>query len=325
MHVHSLDNWRHDHVFIDADQRRSERRAHIVIALTLVTMTAEIAGGLAFNSMALLADGWHMGSHAAALGITAFAYWYARKNLRDRRFTFGTGKVGSLGGFASAIVLGVVAVLVAWESAARFANPVLISFDAAMTVAVIGLIVNLVSAWLLHQGGHSHHGAVNHETAHHHHDHNLRAAFLHVLADALTSVLAILALLGGKMFGWVWLDPVIGLLGAALIAKWTVGLLRDTSRVLLDAEASPETRQSIRKAIEADADNLVSDLHVWKVGPNHLAAIVSLVTHQPRDPAVYKELLGHIPQLVHVTVEVQVCDGDTCLPDGAMAEGASVQ
>lgn len=320
MHIHTLDDWRHDHVFIASDQERSEKRAYWVIALTVTMMIVEISSGWLFNSMALLADGWHMASHAAALCITVFAYWYARRNLHNHRYTFGTGKVGVLGGFSSAVVLGVVALIMVWESVQRFFEPLTIRFDEAIAVAVLGLSVNLVSAWLLHQGGgHDHHDhhENGHHRHHHHHDHNLRAAFLHVMADALTSVLAIIALLTGKMLGWIWMDPMMGIVGALVIGHWTYGLLRDTSRILLDSDAGEDLKVDIRNTIESDADNRVADLHLWRVGPRHVAVIVSVVTHFPKSAEHYKDLLRDHRDLAHVTVEVNRCDGLPCLPSSS--------
>lgn len=326
MHIHTLDDWRHDHVFIASDQERSEKRAYWVIALTVTMMIVEISSGWLFNSMALLADGWHMASHAAALCITVFAYWYARRNLHNHRYTFGTGKVGVLGGFSSAVVLGVVALIMVWESVQRFFEPLTIRFDEAIAVAVLGLSVNLVSAWLLHQGGgHDHHD--HHENGHHRHhrhhdhDHNLRAAFLHVMADALTSVLAIIALLTGKMLGWIWMDPMMGIVGALVIGHWTYGLLRDTSRILLDSDAGEGLKADIRNTIESDADNRVADLHLWRVGTRHVAVIVSIVTHFPKSAEHYKDLLRDHRDLAHVTVEVNRCDGLPCLPSSPEAVG----
>jgi cation diffusion facilitator family transporter len=309
MHTRELDRWRHDHAFGTDTRSRGERRTWWVIGLTLAMMVAEIAAGTLFGSMALLADGWHMGTHAAALSVTAFAYIYARRHAGDRRFSFGTGKVGALGGFASAVGLAVVALLVLGESLVRLGSPVQIRFDEAIAVAVIGLVVNLGSALLLRNGQHEHgHGHGGHE----HHDHNLRGAYLHVLADALTSVLAIGALSAGKLLGWTWMDPVMGIVGSLVIARWSFGLLRDTSRVLLDAELADEQRDALRALIEAEDDNRVADLHVWRVGPAHLAAIVSIVTHEPREPEHYKALLAAHRDLVHLTVEVTRCSGDPC-------------
>ena len=319
MHIHQLDTWRHGHTFLDlAVSRDHERRSLQVVVLTASMMVIEIAAGWAFNSMALLADGWHMATHAGALAIAVFAYRYSRHHLNDRRFTFGVGKVGVLGGFASAVVLGVVALLMAAESSWRLVEPLSIAFEEAMVVAVLGLCVNLLSAWLL-RGGPSHHG---HDHAHgpghhheHHADHNLRAAYLHVLADALTSVLAIAALLCGMMFGWIWMDAAMGIVGAVVIGRWAVILLRDTGRVLLDCAVDDETTERVRRAIESDADNRIVDAHVWWIGPRHLGAIVSLVTHHPRPPEHYRALLGHMPELAHVTVEVHTCADEPCLPD----------
>jgi cation diffusion facilitator family transporter len=311
MPLNDLAPWRHSHTFDTDRPAHGERRTRWVVAITVTMMVVEIVAGMAFGSMALLADGWHMGTHAAALSVTVFAYVYARKHAADPRYSFGTGKVGALGGFASAVGLAVVALLVLGESAARLATPVAIKFDEAIGVAVMGLVVNLVCAWLLrdeHDHGHDeldgprHHAAAGND--HRHRDHNLRAAYLHVLADALTSVFAIAALLTGKMLGWTWMDPIMGMVGALVIARWSVGLLRETSAVLLDAEVAATRRDAIRDAIESARDDRVSDLHVWRVGPRHLAAIVSVVASTPRSPAAYKERLRSFPDLAHVTVEV---------------------
>jgi cation diffusion facilitator family transporter len=299
--------WRHEHTFGTDVQTRAERRTWWVIGLTAVMMVAEIVGGLLFESMALLADGWHMGTHAAALTVAAFAYAFARKHAGDRRYSFGTGKVSALGGFASAVGLAVVALFVLGESLQRLAVPKVIRFDEAIAVAVIGLAVNLACAWLLRDDHHHAHG-----DHHHHHDHNLRGAYLHVLADALTSVLAIAALTMGKFFGWSWMDPVMGVVGSIVIARWSVSLLRDTSRVLLDAELPEARRREIERTIEEGSHDRVVDLHVWRVGPRHLAAIVSVVTHEARDPDYYKQLLANHPDLAHLTVEVHACPDETC-------------
>jgi cation diffusion facilitator family transporter len=319
MHSHTLHQWQHTHRFVQ-DDRQSERRTRIVIGLTLIMMILEITAGLLFGSMALLADGWHMATHAAALSITAIAYWYARHHADNPRYSFGTGKVGVLGGFASAVALAVVALVMALESLQRFFMDVSIRFPEAIAVAVIGLIVNLVSALLLrehhdhhHHHSHSHDHHDHHDHAHHH-DHNLRGAYLHVLADALTSLLAIIALVAGMFLGWVWLDAAMGIVGALVIMRWSWGLLQDTSAILLDSDVHPATVEAVRTAIEADADNRVADLHVWRVGPNHLATIISVVTHYPQSPEYYKELLHNVPDLVHVSVEVQPCMNEPCLP-----------
>ena len=305
MHQQDLHLWEHDHTFGTQGRTKGERRTWWVIALTFAMMTVEIAAGMLFGSMALLADGWHMGTHAAALSVTVFAYSYARRYAADRRYSFGTGKVGPLGGFASAVGLAVVALMVFGESVVRLASPVAIRFNEAIAVAVIGLVVNLVCALLLHDDHHHHHHG-----EHAHHDHNLRGAYLHVLADALTSLLAIVALTAGKFLGWVWMDPMMGIVGAVVISRWSYGLLRDTSRVLLDGEFSEERSEEIRTAIESVDDNRVVDLHIWRIGPAHLAVIVSIVSHDPKDPTHYKQLLSKFADLVHVTVEVHQCRED---------------
>ncbi len=304
--MHSTDphRWQHGHDFLPEGQERNERQTRLVIALTAVMMVAEIVAGSVFHSMALLADGWHMASHASALSITAFTYWFARRHRHDERYSFGTGKVGVLGGFTSAVVLAVIAILVAWESFGRFFEPLVISFDEAIAVATVGLAVNLLSAWLLRDA--HHHGGSRHDGGHAH-DHNLRAAYLHVLADALTSVTAIVALVTGKLFGWVWMDPVMGIVGSVVIARWSVGLLRQTSAVLLDGAAPEETRERLRRAVE-DSGDIVSDLHVWQVGPGRLAAVASVVSDSPRPPEHYKRRLAAALDLAHVTVEVNPCD-----------------
>jgi len=310
MHQRELQRWQHHHAFGTRVRTRGERRTLWVIGITLAMMALEIAAGVAFGSMALLADGWHMGTHAAALSVAAFAYAYARRHADDPRYSFGTGKVGALGGFASATGLAVVALLIFAESAQRLAAPVAIRFDEAIAVACLGLAVNVACALLLRE---EHGEAAFGE--HHHHDHNLRGAYLHVLADALTSLLAIAALSTGKLLGWTWMDPVMGLFGSAVIARWSAALLRDTSRVLLDAEIPQARRAEIRSAIESDTDVRVADLHVWRVGPRHLAAIVSVVANQPREPDDYKRLLASQRDLVHITVEVHRCP-DAAVPGG---------
>jgi len=309
MHSRTLERLKHEHTYGNDERRSAEKRTRWVIGLTLTMMVAEIAGGIVFGSMALLADGWHMGTHAAALGITVFAYSYARKHAADPRYSFGTGKVGALGGFASAVGLAVIAVLVFGESALRFVSPVGIRFDEAIFVAFVGLTVNLGSAWMLRGDDHHDHG---HDHGHQHHDHNLRAAYLHVLADALTSVLAIVALVTGKHLGWLWMDPMMGIVGSLVIARWSWGLLRDTGGVLLDAEVAPERTAQIRAALEAEADTRVADLHVWRVGPRHFAVIVSVVTHSARPPEHYRGLLAGAPDLAHITVEVNTCADEPC-------------
>jgi cation diffusion facilitator family transporter len=311
MHTETSHRWQHRHAFGTHERQAGERRTWWVIALTAAMMTVEVAAGMVFGSMALLADGWHMGTHAAALGIAVFAYVYARRNADNPKYSFGTGKVGALGGFASAVGLAVVALLVFIESVVRVVSPTTIRFDEAIGVAVIGLVVNIVSALILRGGREHTHGHAEHDHTHYeHHDHNLRGAYLHVIADAMTSVLAIVALIAGKVLGWSWMDPAMGMVGALVIARWSYGLLRDTSRVLLDAEADTERRSAVRAAIEADAGCRVADLHIWRVGPSHLAAILSVVSRTPHSPDHYKELLAGDRDLVHVTVEVYECAGE---------------
>lgn len=293
----------HTHDFAHPNTH-GERGATRVAVLTALMMAVEIAGGLVYGSMALLADGWHMGTHVAALGITVFAYTHARRHVDDPRYSFGTGKIGVLGGFASAVALAVVALFMAGESIVRMFAPVAIRFDEAIVVAALGLAVNVLSAFMLR----GHHDEVGRET--HAHDHNLAAAYLHVLADALTSILAIVALLFGKALGWIWMDAVMGMVGALVIMRWSGLLIRDTSAVLLDGSVAPATVSAIRSAIESHADNRVADLHVWRIGPRHLAAIVSVVTAEPRGPEHYQALLSEFDTLAHVTVEVRRRPGE---------------
>ncbi|WP_204139428.1 CDF family Co(II)/Ni(II) efflux transporter DmeF [Halomicronema sp. CCY15110] len=309
MHIHTLEQWQHRHNFA-THQRHAEKNTLIVMGFTAAMMVAEIIAGTLFGSMALLADGWHMATHVAAFGITIFAYRYARQHAGDPKYTFGTGKVSVLGGFASAVALAVVAFLMAFESVERFFSPHPILFNEAIGVATLGLVVNLASAWLLHD--HDHHGGHDH---HHPHapDQNLRAAYFHVIADALTSVFAIVALFAGKFFGWVWLDALMGIVGAIVITRWAYGLLQDTSAVLLDGAVDKRVKRDIISSIEADADNRIADLHVWYLDQNHLAATISLVTHDPKSPTDYKQLLAHIPTLSHVLVEVNQCQGEPCV------------
>jgi len=300
-----LHPWQHDHSFGQHEKRPGEIRTIIVIALTATMMVVEIVAGIAYGSMALLADGIHMASHAAALSISAFAYVYARRRARDERFSFGTGKVNSLGGYTGAILLGLFALMMAWESVHRLINPVDIVFNQAIFVAVLGLIVNGASVVILGHGDHHHAHEHEHQEHHgHHHDHNLRAAYLHVLADALTSVLAIVALLAGKYYGLDWMDPVMGIVGAALITHWSLGLLRSTSKVLLDRQGPQHIRDAIVAAIEDHDDNRVADLHLWSIGPSIYAAEIVIVTPHPQLPENYKKLIPSDPKVVHVTVEV---------------------
>jgi cation diffusion facilitator family transporter len=301
MHHQSIAPWAHAHTFQQDRVRSGEKKARLVLAITLAMMVVEIAAGLLFGSMALLADGLHMGSHAAALGVSAAAYLFARRYAGDGRFCFGTGKVNVLAGYTSAILLAVFAFAMAWQSAARFVNPVRIEFDQAIMVAVIGLAVNVGSAWILHE---------NHARPHGHPaaaDHNLRSAYLHVLADAVTSLLAIAALVGGKFFGLAWMDALMGLVGAGLVGRWSFGLLRDSGRVLLDEQGPGEIRSAISQAIETRDGDRISDLHLWSIGPGIFAAAISIVAAKPKPPEEYKRLLPDHLGLVHATVEVQPC------------------
>ncbi|MCP5201569.1 MAG: cation transporter [Gammaproteobacteria bacterium] len=302
MHAHSIEHYRPDHDFL-ADSRVAERGTRHVVALTAVMMLVEIVGGVVLGSMALLADGWHMATHVAAFGITLYAYRYARRHADDPRFSFGTGKVATLGGFASAVALATVALVMAVESIMRLFEPRAIRFDEAIVVAVVGLVVNLVCGVLLHR-------AQDHDG--HAHDHNLRAAYVHVLADALTSVLAIAALVAAKLGGWAALDALAGLVGAALILRWAHGLAASSGHTLLDGSADPGICRAVVDAIEADADNRVADVHVWRVGQGCYSAEIALVTHRPRPPDHYKSLLRDIPDLAHVLVEVNPCVGTPC-------------
>jgi cation diffusion facilitator family transporter len=318
MHSHSIEQWTHEHAFLGDMHDENERRTWFVVVLTLIMMVGEIVAGSLFGSMALLADGWHMGTHAAALGIAAFAYRFARQHLGNAHFTFGTGKFGDLAAFSSAIILGLIAVQIAYESVLRLISPVPIVYSEAIAVAVLGLCVNLVSAWLLrdshehHHHGHRHghaHGDDDHDRDHHHHHHrdnNLRAAYIHVMADAATSLLAIGALVAAMYSGWVWADPAVGLIGSVVIASWAFGLIKTSGAVLLDVRADEKLEKVIRARLEVGEDR-VTDLHLWQVGPGHRAVLVSLVSDKPKQPAVYKKRLAGLKGLSHVTVEVETC------------------
>jgi cation diffusion facilitator family transporter len=300
---------RRHHDVLGADHDRNSRRTLAVVAIAAVVMVAEIAAGTAFGSLALLADGWHMGTHVAALGISVLAYRLARRYADDPRFAFGTGKFGDLAGFASAIALGLTAALIAAEAFERLRTPVPIAFGEALAVAVIGLAVNLASAWLLgggHAHGHDHHGHGHHHTEAHAHgaaDNNLRAAYLHVLADALTSVLAILSLLAGPSLGWSWLDPAVAAFGAVVIGVWSVGLVHRTALALLDADAPPDLAQRVRDAVETGGDR-VADLRLWRIGPGCYALNLVVASPSPRPCEAYRARLAGVPMLRHVTVEV---------------------
>ena len=330
MHSHSMDDFRHEHLFLGADHSRNERKTWTVIALCGAMMVAEIGGGALFGSMALIADGLHMSTHAGALLIAALAYTYARRHAHDARFTFGTGKLGDLAAFTSAIILAMIALLIAWESVDRLLHPVSIAFDEAIPVAVLGLGVNLASAWLLRDDhdhhGHSHQHASHHdERDHDEHDHdedhhqadratdhhrdlNLRAAYVHVLADAAVSILAIIGLLAGRELGWIWLDPVMGIIGACVIANWSWGLIRAAGATLLDLLPDETLAGRVRARLERGSDR-VADLHLWRVGPGHFAAVVSIVSDAPASLVAYKARLVDLPGLSHVTIEVVACPG----------------
>ena len=319
----------HSHVFLGQDHERAERRTWAVIILCTVMMIAEIVGGALFGSLALIADGLHMSTHAGALLLAALAYTFARKYAADPNFTFGTGKFGDLAGYSSAIVLAMIALLIAYEAVSRFLAPVPISFNEAIPIAALGLLVNIASAWLLaggHHHGHSHdHGHSQdhshdhdhgHEHGHehddehdhgddaHHRDNNMRAAVVHVMADAAVSVLVIVGLLLARAFGWLWMDPLAGFVGALVIASWSVALIRDTGAILLDRTPDPGMAAKVRATIESEGDQ-ITDLHLWRLGPGHLGAIVSIVTSAPREPTHYRQRLASFPDLSHVTVEVQ--------------------
>lgn len=295
---------RHDHQFLGASHNENARRTLWVVALTLVMMVGEIVAGYMTGSMALLADGFHMATHAGALGIAAAAYSFARRNAHNSRYSFGTGKVGDLAGFASAMLLGLVSLGIAGESILRLFQPTTVAFGEATVIAIVGLAVNLVSAFLLmghHGHDHDHHG--HSHDHHHHHDNNLRSAYVHVLADALTSVLAIAALLAGRYLGWVWLDPVIGIVGAVVIAKWAYNLMRDSAAVLLDA-TDEAVAAEIRELLEATGGVRITDLHVWQVGPQSRAAIVSVAAAAGVTADAVREQLAAVHELAHLTVEL---------------------
>jgi cation diffusion facilitator family transporter len=315
MAIHNLASWQHEHAF-DPGNRAGERRMWIVVAITAATMVAEIVAGWLTGSMALLADGWHMATHVLALSIAGIAYLLARRWSRDQRFAFGTWKIEVLGAFSSALLLAVVAFAMIVESAFRLYEPAPINFGPALLVAIIGLIVNFASAGVLAGSGHghAHHHDDDHDHPHHHHHHdlNLKAAYVHVLADAFTSILAIMALAAGLWLGIGWLDPLMGIVGAGVIAWWSKGLLADSARVLLDREMEAPLVDQIRAAIECDGDAEIADLHVWRVGRSSHAAVLTIVAHEPLAPAAYRERLGAVPTLVHVSVEVNRCPHGDC-------------
>jgi cation diffusion facilitator family transporter len=301
--AHHHESWTHDHVFLGAGHARAERRAGIATTIAACFMVVEIAAGLVFGSMALLADGVHMATHVGALGLAAGAYWLARRHATNTRFTFGSGKFGDLAAFTSAVILGLIAVGVALESVHRLMAPVTVRYSEALFVAAIGLGVNIVTAVVLHEPGHHDHGHGDH-----HHDHNLRAAYIHVVADAATSVLAILALAAGLLFHVSFLDPLVGIVGACVIASWAYGLVRDSALVLLDAEDNPRLARDIRALIEDEMKARVADLHLWRLGPGHRGLIVSLISPgETTAEHIKRTLRQRHPDLSHVTVEVAVC------------------
>jgi cation diffusion facilitator family transporter len=333
--AHSLDRWQRDHFYLGERHDRRARRVWVAVWLTAAMMVAEIAAGHVFGSMALLADGWHMATHAGALGLAGLAYRYAARHARNRRYSFGTGKIGDLAAFTNAILLAIVAAFIVWESVGRLLTPIAIDYDEALMVAVLGLLINLGCAALLHEhsasgapAGHDHahghaqdhahghtHDATGRDPGHAHdadrgqslRDHNLHGAYLHVVADAATSVLAIAGLLAGRLWGWAWMDAAVGLVGAVVIGRWSIGLMKTSGSVLLDAVPDRTLEQHIRERLESDADR-VTDLHLWRLGPGHYAAMASLVSTVPQTPAHYKAKLKDLPGLSHVTVEVEPCE-----------------
>lgn len=333
-HALDVDRFRQSHDTARA-HAKSERRTRIVLGVTAIVMVVELVVGTLTHSLALTADGWHMGTHAGAFTVAAFGYWFARTRAKDARFSFGTGKVYALSGFASAIGLGAVALFMVTESFVRFVAPEPIAFMDALPVAVLGLLVNLASLALIGHGGHDHdhdhdhghdhghdhdHDHDHHHDAHdddHHHegpveDHNLRGVYLHVLADCATSVLAIIALAVGAYAGIGWLDPVMGLVGAVLILVWARGLAMSSGKQLLDVVPSVEVERRIARELESEGDARVTDLHVWEVGPDCRACIVSIVTHVPREASFYRSRIARVARLSHLTVEVHPCEEPGC-------------
>jgi cation diffusion facilitator family transporter len=310
MHKNDKARWQHHHQFVD-DFVTAERNTRRVIIFTAVMMVVEIVAGLKLNSMALFADGCHMSTHVVAFFIAAWAYAVCRKNSSNHKYSFGTGKVGVLGAYTSALILGGIALFMLAESLERLFKPVVIHYNEAIGVAIAGLVVNVVSAFLLkdtHHHGHDHGHAHSHARHGHDHDINLKAAYVHVVADAVTSMLAIVALVAGKLAGWSWMDPVMGIVGSAVIAQWAYSLIRQTNIILLDKEPDDtDLSHEIHKAIESDADSTIADLHIWQLGVKKFAAIISVVAHEPKPPEVYKALLKEHEELVHVTVEVHHC------------------
>jgi len=316
MHTHNLSEWSHDHVFTE-DSHAAERGTRLVMWITTVMMVIEISAGWWFNSMALLADGWHMSSHAVAIGVSAFAYAASRRHAHDPRFAFGTWKIEILGGFASAIFLLCVAAMMIFGSIERILAPQAIHYQEAIVVAVVGLVVNIVCAMILggvhnHDHGHDHQGDRYHAHGHSNgQDLNLKSAYIHVIADAATSVLAIVALAGGWIYGWSWLDPVMGIVGAALVAIWAKNLVVETGKVLLDREMDHPVVREIRDVIETGpeaGDTRLADLHVWRVGKNSYSCAFSVVTHDTElTPKQLRKQLAVHEEIVHSTIELHLC------------------
>lgn len=322
MNSDSISQWQHTHVFGQDQIRSGERRTLLVIIITGIMMVGEIITGIIFGSMALTADGIHMGSHMVGLGITFFAYIYARKHAQDQLYSFGTGKVNALAGYSSAMILIFIAFFMAYESIIRVINPVEIQYNQAIFIAVVGLIVNGVSMLILGEKNHTHgrehddhhnhdHNHEDHHSHDHDHahtgsgdDHNLRSAYIHVLTDAMTSVLAIVALLAAKYFHLVWMDPLMGIVGAFLVIRWSVGLIQGTTKVLLDHQSPAEIQHRITEILESYKDTKVSDLHIWSIGPGIYSSEITLVTNDPDSPNTYKDMIPHNSGIVHTTVEV---------------------
>jgi len=297
----NIEAYQHEHHFDQHKPKAGEGRTWIVVILTAVTMIGEIIAGWVFGSMALLADGLHMASHATALTITAFAYIYARKHAHDGRFSFGTGKIGSLAGYSSAILLAFFALIMVIESMERFLNPVSIAFNEAIFVAFLGLVVNVLSIFILDVKGHSH----SHDGHEHHRDHNLRAAYLHVLADAMTSLLAIISLFAGKLYGLNWMDPLMGIVGAIMVTHWSIGLLRVTSGVLLDRQAPDDLTNKVREILENDGNSKVVDLHIWSIGSSQYAAAIDVITTSASSDHSFRDKLSGFSEIAHSTLSLQ--------------------
>ncbi|WP_394752110.1 CDF family Co(II)/Ni(II) efflux transporter DmeF [Crenothrix sp.] len=325
MHDDTLNHLQHPHNFV-VITKKSERRTQLALLLTFFTMLVEITAGVLFGSMALLADGWHMATHVAVFTITLFANRYSRLHAQRHSFAFGAGKVGVLGSFASAVALGIVALMMLIESVQRLLSPHIIRFDEATVVAVVGLCINVLCAVLLKNHIHT---DIDTDTFEHdsedefeqipEHEQSPKAAYLTIFADALTSLLAIIALLAGKYYGWNALDPVMGIVGALIISRWAYSLIKETAPILLDKSIALRYKAAIQETIEADADNRIADLHIWRVSPGHFAVILSIVSHTPKTPEYYKALLtqfnlhGSKNYLAHISVEVHPCSDERCL------------